>query len=98
MNIIQVFSTPVWNSFLPDFQEHRQSFLDCVHEFRKNHENGIQKSNINGYQSPMILTREPAMAPLFEYVCQMGLKAIFDLQLVDCEVYLTAAWVNFNEK
>jgi uncharacterized protein (TIGR02466 family) len=96
MNIIQIFSTPVWNSYLPDFPTYRQEFLDCVKEFRKNNE-GISKSNINGYQSPMFLTREPALQPLFEYVCQIGLKAIFDLQLVDCDVYLTAAWVNFNE-
>jgi len=96
MNIIQIFSTPIWNSFLPDFSTHRQDFLDCVLEFRKTHES-ISKSNINGYQSPMFLTREPALGPLFEYVCQIGLKAIFDLQLVDCDVYLTAAWVNFNE-
>jgi len=96
MNIIQIFSTPIWNSFLPDFSTHRQDFLDCVLEFRKTHES-IFKSNINGYQSPMFLTREPALGPLFEYVCQIGLKAIFDLQLVDCDVYLTAAWVNFNE-
>ena len=97
MNIIQVFSTPIWNSPLPGFVNYRQSFLDCVHEFRRKYETGISKSNINGYQSPMILTREPEMAPLFEYVCQMGMKAIFDLQLVDCDVYLSAAWVNFNE-
>lgn len=96
MNIIQIFSTPIWNSFLPDFSTHRQDFLDCVLEFRKTHES-ISKSNINGYQSPMFLTRESALGPLFEYVCQIGLKAIFDLQLVDCDVYLTAAWVNFNE-
>ena len=87
----------MWESQLPDFSTHKESFLKCVTEFRQKNPQGISKSNINGYQSPMTLTKEPEMGPLFEYVAQMGMKAMFDLQFVNCDVYLTAAWVNFNE-
>jgi uncharacterized protein (TIGR02466 family) len=96
MNIIQIFSTPVWESSYPDFTEHKQQFLDCVTQFRETHPEGISKSNINGYQSPMTLTQEQPMAPLFEYIAQMAMKSVFDMQFVNCDVYITAAWANFN--
>ena len=97
MNIIQVFSTPIWDSDFPDFQNQKQTFLDAVSEFRQQNPEGIFKSNIVGYQSPMNLTNEPRLSPLFEYVVQMGVKANLDNQFVDCDVYLTSAWVNFND-
>jgi uncharacterized protein (TIGR02466 family) len=87
----------MWESQLPEFSTHKESFLRCVEEFRNQNPEGISKSNINGYQSPMVLTKEPELAPLFEYVAQMGMKAMFDLQFVNCDVYLSAAWANFNE-
>lgn len=97
MNTIQIFSTPIWESPYPDFSEHKDEFLSCVTKFRSTNPEGIVRSNINGYQSPMTLTQEPIMAPLFEYVAQMAQKASFDMQFVNCDVYLTAAWANFNE-
>lgn len=98
MNILQVFSTPVWDSSLPDFENLKDSFLNCVTSYREKHPEGVKKSNLGGgYQSPMKLTNEPEMAPLFEFVCQMGRKASMDLQFVDVDVYVTAAWVNFND-
>jgi uncharacterized protein (TIGR02466 family) len=97
MNIIQIYSTPMWESQLPDFLTHKESFLECVKKFREQNPKGISKSNINAYQSPINLTKEPEMGFLFEYIAQMGMKAVFDIQLVNCDVYITAAWVNFNE-
>jgi uncharacterized protein (TIGR02466 family) len=44
----------------------------------------------------MNLTNDPAFAPLFDFVAQMGMKANFDNQFVDCDVYITSAWVNIN--
>lgn len=98
MNIIQIFSTPIWESSLPNFVDHKEDFLKAVTEFREKNPEGVHKSNLGGgYQSPMNLTTEPALAPLFEFVCQMGLKAAFDLQFVNVDAYITAAWVNFND-
>lgn len=97
MNIIQIFSTPIWNSEFPDFQNKKQTFLETVTDFRAQNPEGIEKSNVVGYQSPMNLTGETELAPLFDYVAQMGVKANFDNQFVDCDVYITSAWVNFND-
>lgn len=97
MNIVQVFSTPMWESQLPEFSSQKKTLLGCVKSFREKNPEGVQKSNINGYQSAMNLTTETDMAPLFEYIAQMGMKAMFDMQFVNSDVYITAAWVNFNE-
>ena len=98
MNITQVFSTPLWGSPFEDFESYKEQFLNTVKTFRSNNPESIKKSNIGGgYQSPMNMTNEADLAPLFEFVCQMGLKAAFDLQFVNVDVYITAAWVNFND-
>lgn len=98
MNLVQIFSTPIWESTLPDFDDHKTDFLAAVNEFRENNPEGVHKSNLGGgYQSPMNLTNEPRLAPLFDFVCQMGKKAAFDLQFVEVDTFLTAAWVNFND-
>jgi uncharacterized protein (TIGR02466 family) len=98
MNIVQIYSTPIWEASLPDFQDFRENFIQVVRDFKETHPDGVNKSNIGGsYQSPMTLTKEPIMAPLFEFVAQMGMKAAFDMQFVNCDTYITAAWVNFND-
>lgn len=97
MNIIQVFSTPIWNSGFPDFQSQKKSFLKAVTEFREQNPEGIERSNIAGYHSPVNLTKEPRLSPLFDFVAQMAVKANLDNQFVECDVYLTSAWVNFND-
>jgi len=98
MNITQVYSTPIWNSEFPDFDTHQETFLQSARDFRKKNPDGVNKSNIGGsYQSPMNLTNEPDFSVLFEFVAQMTIKAAFDMQLVQCETYITAAWANFHD-
>lgn len=98
MNLVQVYSTPLWESSLPDFEVHRDTFIEAAREFRKVNSEGVSKSNVGGgYQSPMTLTKDPAFAPLFEFVAQMGMKSAFDMQFVQTDTYLTAAWVNFHD-
>lgn len=97
MNLVQIYGTPLWESQLPNFQEEQETFIQAARDFRSANPAGIHKSNIHGYQSPMNLTTVSEFAPLFEFVAQMGMKANFDMQFVNCDVYLTAAWVNFND-
>lgn len=98
MNLIQVFSTPIWNAELPEFQTNKEKFLKAAKEFREKNPEGVKRSNLGGgYQSPMNLTSVPEFSPLFEFACQMGLKAAFDLQFVNVDAYISAAWVNFND-
>ena len=95
MNLLHIYSTPIWESSFPYFEEKKEKFLQCVQNFYEQNPTSIDRSHVNGgYHSPMNFTKEPEFAPLFEYVAQMGMKAAFDLDFVNCDVFLTAAWVN----
>jgi uncharacterized protein (TIGR02466 family) len=98
MNILQIFSTPVWEASLPNFQDNKDNFIASAQEFRDQFTEGTKFNFVhNSYQSPPILTRNPVFAPLFDYACQLGLKAAFDLQMMPCDVVVTSAWINIQD-
>jgi uncharacterized protein (TIGR02466 family) len=96
MELAQIFSTPVWMSVYPDYEEHKETFLSCVRNFKNNNlqEN---KSNVSGYHSPETLQTQEELRPLFQYVCEMAIQATQDLNFIDNNIFLTSAWVNFND-
>jgi uncharacterized protein (TIGR02466 family) len=97
MELIPIFSTPIWMSVYPDFEEHKNSFLTCVRNFKEKNPQKENKTTVAGYQSPSSLQGEAEMRPLFEYVCEMAIKAAQDLAFVENNIFLTDAWVNFND-
>ena len=98
MNLIPIYSTPVWQSEYPEFEEHKGIFLSSVREYKEhNPTKETPRSNISGYQSPDTLHHVEELCPLFEYICQMGFKACSDFGFVDCDVALTSAWLNVND-
>lgn len=97
MNLIQVFSTPIWESIYSNFTYERESILKCINSFYEKNSQSVEKYNGgDAYKSPMSFIKEEALSPLFNFICHMGHKAAFDLQLVDVDIYLTAAWVNIH--
>ena len=98
MEIISIYSTPLWQSEYPEFEEHKEIFLTAVKEYKEqNPTRETSKSNVAGYQSPSTLQGVEELCPLFEYICQMGFKAAVDLDFVDCDIALTEAWLNIND-
>ena len=98
MNLMSIYSVPLWQSEYPEFEEHKELFLASVKEYKEqNPTKEIAQSNIAGYQSPSTLQRVEEFRPLFEYICQMAYKAVADLDFIDCDVALTEAWLNVND-
>jgi uncharacterized protein (TIGR02466 family) len=98
MNLMPIYSVPLWQSEYPDFEEHQEVFLTTVKEYKeKNPTKETPISNIAGYQSPDTLQRVEEFRPLFEYICQMAFKAVADLDFIDCDIALTEAWLNVND-
>jgi len=96
MNLMPIYSVPLWQSEYPEFEEHKDIFLNVIRKYKE--ENiSIQKSNISGYHSPETLQSVPELRPLFEYICQMAFKAVADLDFIDCDIALTSAWLNIND-
>lgn len=96
MNLMPIYSVPLWQSEYPDFEEHKEIFLNAIRNYREENPT-VQKSNIAGYYSPNTLHEVPELHPLFEYVCQIGFKAVADLDFIDCDIALTEAWLNIND-
>ena len=91
-----IYSVPLWQSEYPEFDEHKEIFLNAVRTY-KDQNPSVQKSNIAGYHSPETLQGVEELRPLFEYLCQLGFKAVGDLDFVDCDIALTSAWLNVND-
>ena len=96
MNLMPIYSVPLWQSEYPEFDEHKEIFLNAVRTY-KDQNPSVQKSNIAGYHSPETLQGVEELRPLFEYLCQLGFKAVGDLDFVDCDIALTSAWLNVND-
>lgn len=98
MNLMPIYSVPIWQSEYPEFEEHKELFLDVVKEYKEqNPTKETPRSSIAGYQSPDTLQGVKELRPLFEYICQMGFKAVADLDFVDCDIAMTSAWLNVND-
>ena len=91
-----IYSVPLWQSEYPEFDEHKEIFLNAVRTY-KDQNPSVQKSNIAGYHSPETFQGVEELRPLFEYLCQLGFKAVGDLDFVDCDIALTSAWLNVND-
>lgn len=96
MNLMPIYSVPLWQSEYPEFEEHKEIFLNAVRDYKEKNPS-IQKSNIAGYRSSSTLQGVEELIPLFEYICQMGFKAVADLDFIDCDIALTEAWLNVND-
>ena len=97
MNLMPVYSTPLWQSDFPDFEKYKDHFLSAVRKFRQEHPADDRRSNVGGYQSPKILHHVEELKPLFEYICQMGYQANDDLDFIECDIAITGAWLNVND-
>lgn len=96
MNLMPIYSVPIWQSEYPEFEDHKEIFLSVLEDYKKENPS-IKKSNIAGYHSPETLHGVEEFRPLFEYICQLGMKAVSDLNFVECDVALTSAWLNIND-
>ena len=93
-----IYSTPLWQSEYPNFEEDKDKFLDAVKQFKEQNPSTETRSSIAGYQSPKNLQTVFELSPLWEYICQMAYKASADLDFFDnCDVALTEAWLNVND-
>jgi uncharacterized protein (TIGR02466 family) len=97
MKLQPLSTTPIWESVLPNFAKHQLVFIETLNILREQEPSGIQVSNITGYHSTSTLQNYEELRPLFDYIGAMANQACHDLNFVDCEVYVTTAWSNFND-
>lgn len=97
MQLQPLATVPIWESELPNFNKHQSNFIETLKILRDQEPTGVQVSNISGYHSQSNLQQYEELRPLFDYIGAMAKQACHDLNFVDCEVYVTTAWSNFND-
>lgn len=97
MELVQVYSTPIWQTEYPNFEEEKDIILDACKRYRQENPESDRKSNINGYQSPKFLHSKEELAPLFNFICSFANYAAHDLNFVDRDVFITSSWFNSND-
>ena len=97
MEQITIFSTPLWETELFEFESHKNKFLKAVKEYKDENPQGKNKSSLNGYQSPDFLHDKEDLRYLFENICGVANKASKESNFIENTIYLTSSWVNYNE-
>jgi uncharacterized protein (TIGR02466 family) len=96
--LINVYSTPIWQSEFPNFLENKEEFLKSVKEYKEETNNqGLIHSNVNGYQSLPNLHSKKKLSILFDYICSLAKQSVSDLQFIDCDVFISSSWSNIND-
>jgi uncharacterized protein (TIGR02466 family) len=98
MNLTTGFSTPIWQTKYPGFEENRVQFTQSVRDLRERYPEGLSKSNLFGYHSfERIHEEDERIHPLLHYIGEMVLKAAEDLGFISVDVALTSVWFNIND-
>lgn len=98
MNLINLNSTPIWQTSFSEFDQYKDQFLSAVKEYVKENPEGHVISNIGGYQSPKLLHQKKEIEPLLEVISSMAYRACLDLNITDVVVAITETWTNINKK
>lgn len=99
LKLVDVYSTPIWQAELPDFLDKKEKILQACLNYKETCKDAksINNSNINGYQSPPELQTVPELSELFDYIGLLTKQCIEDINLVDCDVFISSAWLNIND-
>ena len=97
MNLLPIFTTPMWEARVNDYEKKKEKLVQAAKNFKEKYPESIKMNTHSGYQSPLNLTKEPEFEKLFDLLCTLGLKAASELQFVECDIFITSAWVNFFE-
>lgn len=91
------FPTPIWTVEVPDHEALDAGLLAFIHELREQDPQGVQKSNLMGWQSRSDIHREPGFAPLAEIVLQVADAITPQFEVVpDAVLDIQNAWANIN--
>ena len=59
MNLVRLFSTPVWQEEFPNFSKVKDEWLTHVRKYIEDNPESLELSNVGGYHSPQYCTQYP---------------------------------------
>ena len=94
------FSTPVWTSIIPNFQNINDSILEYIYELKSKDSEGLKRSNFKGWHSNNFDLNEPKPKEFVNSI-QTPLKELFndmEWDLFKQKVKITSMWSIINTK
>ena len=94
------FSTPVWTSIVPNFQNINDSILEYIYELKSKDSEGLKRSNFKGWHSNNFDLNEPKPKEFVNSI-QTPLKELFndmEWDLFKQKVKITSMWSIINNK
>ena len=74
-----IFPTPIWQAILPNYEEINEKLLIYITELRKKNKEGVEKSNIFGWHSPLFELKNPSVLKFIESSKPIFEEAINDM-------------------
>jgi len=98
MNLTSIYSTPIWQTEYPYFEENKAQFIQSIRDLKEKYPEGVNKSNLFGYHSPQnIHEEETRIHPFLHYAGEIVMKAAEDLGFIPIDVALTSVWFTIND-
>lgn len=101
MELISLYSTPIWMDEYQNFQQFKEVFIEEIKEYKNECQSSNkleQKNNIGGYESHEFLHCKENLHNLFEFICNGGIQASMEMNFIESKIILTKSWVNINDK
>lgn len=95
MDMLPIFSTPVWQGEYQNFHEEKVKILNAVQEYKDEHPEGQTTHNIGGYESPGFLHQKTDLNGLLTYICDISGKAAVDMDMVRSKIYISSTWTDY---
>lgn len=98
MDLMPIYSVPVWQGEYSNLSEEKDKLLTAVEEYKEENPQTTQGNNFNGYESPGFLHEKTDLEGLLTYICEFAGKAAAEIDLVRSKVFISSTWVNYNGK
>jgi len=93
---VPLFTIPVWNEDMPNFQVYQSKFIEEVKNCRAKDPEGVSRSNLYGWQSQPTIHSIESFNPLFDFILNRSRLAANSIGL-DSNIGISAAWINVND-
>jgi len=94
MDLISIYSIPVWDMIYPSFDVEKNIFLTSVDEYMQENPDFSDEGTTN--QSAPLLHSKEKLKPFFDYIYQASNKIADDLNFIDRDIYITSSWVTYH--
>ena len=99
-DINQIFSTPVWTSIVPNYQEINSKLSSYINSLRSKDPKGKTKSNISGWHSNIFNIQDPEPLFFINSISSILNESLTDMgwDLKKNELKITGMWSIINPK